>query len=195
MDFTEIYKQTASLVSFSPGTHFLLTAVQDRLIVRRSDSFQIARTWQLQPNPSPPSSSNSNSNLNSTNANSNAQQPQKTRATPGPEGYVTHAAWSSDSEYILGACARRSFVEVFKIRDEEWRARIDVGAEGLARVEWTPDGRSILCFSEWGVSRHIFGWRRISVDVLILVVAPGYDMVACDGHRDLYSVPHPPRPR
>ena len=47
MDFTEIYGQTAGLVAFSPGAHFILTAVQDRVIIRRADSFQIARTWHL----------------------------------------------------------------------------------------------------------------------------------------------------
>ncbi|KAG8733960.1 hypothetical protein FRC12_018690 [Ceratobasidium sp. 428] len=35
--------------------------------------------------------------------------------------------------------------------DEEWNARIEAGAEGLARAEWAPDGRSIVCFSEWGL--------------------------------------------
>jgi hypothetical protein len=41
---------------------------------------------------------------------------------------------------------------VFKMRDEEWRGRIEAGAEGLVKAEWAPDGRTILCFSEWGVS-------------------------------------------
>lgn len=143
MDFTEIYKHNASLVAFSPGTHFLLTAVQDRLIVRRSDSFQIARTWQLSSSSPPPTS---------TGTSAPSQPPPKSKPPPASEGYITHAAWSSDSEYLFAACAKKGFVEVFKMRDDQWRARIDAGAEGLARAEWAPDGRSILCFSEWGVS-------------------------------------------
>ncbi|CAE6521334.1 unnamed protein product [Rhizoctonia solani] len=35
--------------------------------------------------------------------------------------------------------------------DPQWNARVEAGAEGLARAEWAPDGRSIICFSEWGL--------------------------------------------
>lgn len=129
MDFTEIYKQTAGLVAFSPGTHFILTAVQDRIVVRRADSFQITRTWRI----------------------SEASDPAAQAGASSPSAWITHAGWSCDSEYILAACAKKGVVEVFKLRDEAWNARIDCGAEGLVKAEWTPDGRSILCFSEWGV--------------------------------------------
>ncbi|KAI0357067.1 YVTN repeat-like/Quino protein amine dehydrogenase [Trametes cingulata] len=137
MDFTEIYKQTASLVSFSPGTHFLLTAVQDRLIVRRSDSFQIARTWQVDSTPSPTSAAVASTN--------------KSRARTEENAWITHAGWSCDSEYVLGASAKTGVVCVFKLRDETWKARFEAGSEGLLKAEWAPDGRTVLCFSEWGL--------------------------------------------
>ena len=146
MDFTEIYKQTFSLVSFSPGTHFLLTAVQDRLIVRRSDSFQIARTWLVDTTPSP---------TNAALSSATAAGPSSLRDRMGDStanGWVTHAGWSCDSEYVLGASAKPGVVQVFKLRDESWTARIESGAEGLVKAEWAPDGRTVLCFSEWGVS-------------------------------------------
>ena len=150
MDFTEIYKQTASLVSFSPGTHFLLTAVQDRLIIRRSDSFQIARTWLVDSTPSPTSAALSNVT---------SAGPSSLRDRSGESGsnaWITHAGWSCDSEYVLGACAKTGVVSVFKLRDETWSARIEAGSEGLVKAEWAPDGRTVLCFSEWGVSvQHI----------------------------------------
>ncbi|KAI0739593.1 YVTN repeat-like/Quino protein amine dehydrogenase [Daedaleopsis nitida] len=154
MDFTEIYKQTASLVSFSPGTHFLLTAVQDRLIVRRSDSFQIARTWLVDSSPSPTAAA-----LSSASGSSSARDGRH-GAGPGaeaadsssnPNAWVTHAGWSCDSEYVLGACAKMGVVCVFKLRDETWSARIEAGSEGLVKAEWAPDGRTVLCFSEWGL--------------------------------------------
>ncbi|EMD35848.1 hypothetical protein CERSUDRAFT_124462 [Gelatoporia subvermispora B] len=141
MDFTEIYKQTANLVAFSPGTQFLLTAVQDRLVVRRADSFEISRTWQLDSAPSATFAALSTSSQSRLG---------KSRAGAG-EGWITHAGWSCDSEYVFAACAPRGVVGVFKLRDEEWRARVEAGAEGLARAEWAPDGRSIVCFSEWGL--------------------------------------------
>ncbi|KAK7034731.1 hypothetical protein VNI00_012138 [Paramarasmius palmivorus] len=138
MDFTEIYKQSSSLVAFSPGAHFILTAVLDRIIVRRTDSFQITRTWQVDASPS-----QTQTLLGSSNT--------KSKSTPPNSTWITHAGWSCDSEYVLAACAKRGVVHVFKLRDEEWSARIDAGAEGLVKAEWAPDGRTILCFSEWGL--------------------------------------------
>lgn len=148
MDFTEIYKQTASLVAFSPGTHFLLTAVQDRLIVRRSDSFQIARTWLVDTTPSPTSAA----------LGVGTAGPAALRDRTGDSSsnaWISHAGWSCDSEYVLGACAKTGVVCVFKLRDETWNARIEAGSEGLVKAEWAPDGRTVLCFSEWGVSVRV----------------------------------------
>ena len=119
MDFTQAYKQTNFLVEFSKGAQWILTAVGDRLIVRRADSFLIERTWLVESAP------------------------------------ITHIGWSWDSEYVFGANSKQGAVNVFKITDETWNARIVAGAEGLARVEWAPDGRSIICFSEWGVGQCI----------------------------------------
>ena len=149
MDFTEIYNQSAGLVAFSPGTHFILTAVQDRIVVRRADSFQITRTWQL--SESTDASSSQLGRPESAAAQSKPSAPANSSSLS-----ITHAGWSCDSEYILAACAKRGVVEVFKLRDESFNARIDCGAEGLVKAEWTPDGRSILCFSEWGVRPSTF---------------------------------------
>lgn len=137
MDFTEIYKQTSGLVAFSPGAHFILTAVQDRVIVRRADTFQITRTWLLDASPSP------------------TKLVLNTKSKPNAPAAIaiSHIGWSCDSEYILAGCASKGVVNVLKLRDEEWSARIDSGAEGLVKAEWAPDGRNVLCFSEWGVRR------------------------------------------
>ncbi|KAH8102516.1 WD repeat-containing protein 8 [Cristinia sonorae] len=143
MDFTEIYKQTSGLVFFSPGAHFILTAAQDRLVVRRADSFQITRAWHASSDASQ-SSKTPSARLSSGSTNS----PQ--------DGWITHAGWSCDSEYILAACARRGVVNVYKLRDENWSARIDAGTEGLVKAEWAPDGRSVLCFSAWGLRVSIW---------------------------------------
>jgi hypothetical protein len=136
----EIYKQSSSLVAFSPGAHFILTAVHDRLIVRRADTFQITRTWLLDASPSP----TVNAILRSTKPN--------TSIPTSLDDSISHIGWSCDSEYLLAACVKKGVVNVFKLQDEDWSSRIDSGAEGLVKAEWAPDGRSILCFSEWGVS-------------------------------------------
>ncbi len=145
MDFTEIYKQSAGLVSFSAGAHWILCAANDRLIVRRADELQITRSWLVNTTPSATIASFGKSNTSSGNAGSSSSS---------QDASITHIGWSSDSEYILAACAKRGVVNIYKMRDDTWTARIEAGAEGLTRAEWAPDGRTIVCFSDWGVSIH-----------------------------------------
>lgn len=78
-----------------------------------------------------------------------------TQLSTGPaDSLLSHLSWSADSEFILVASARHGVVTVYKMRDEDWLARIEAGVEGLAKAEWSPDGRHVLCFSEWGVCRN-----------------------------------------
>jgi WD40 repeat protein len=44
-DFTEVFKQTQGLVSFSPNGEYLATAVQQRLVIRESQSLQILQLF------------------------------------------------------------------------------------------------------------------------------------------------------
>lgn len=126
MDFTEIYRQSFSLVAFSPGAQFILTAVQDRIIVRRTDTFQITRTWLIDSTPNP-----TQAILFSKPRYSKQQKSQsKAPSSPDPESAITHTGWSCDSEYILAACAKQNAVHLLKLRDEDWNGRIDAGAEG-----------------------------------------------------------------
>lgn len=142
MDFTEIYKHSYGLVQFSPGTHFILTAVEDRLIVRRSDTFHVARSWTVD---------NAPSRSTALTSATGPQHPKMKEKASMADGWVSHAGWSSDSEYIFAACTKRGIINVYKLQDEEWGARIEAGVEGLAKVEWAPDGRTLVCFSDWGV--------------------------------------------
>lgn len=123
MDFTELYRQTSSLVSFSPGAHFILTAVQDRVIVRRADTFQITRTWLVDPSPTATQAALTQSNSKQRPSTSNT-------TTSSADSKITHLGWSCDSEYIFAACAKKGAVHLFKLRHEEWTGRIDAGAEG-----------------------------------------------------------------
>lgn len=108
------------------------------MIVRRTDTLQITRTWTIT---APSSTASILSNSKSIPSNSGVS----------PEGWISHAGWSCDSEYLLAASAKKGIVEVFKLRDENWNARIEAGVEGLLKAEWAPDGRHILCFSQWGL--------------------------------------------
>src|SRR6185437_394119 len=107
MDFTEIYPQSSALVAYSPGNQFLLTARENKLIIRRAQTLQITHIWQV-------SDGDNNS----------------------PE--VTQIGWSSDSEHVLAVCSNENFVCIYKLREESWCARIDVGVEGLGRAFWAP---------------------------------------------------------
>jgi hypothetical protein len=163
MDFTEIYRQSSSLVSFSPGAHFILTAIGDRVIVRRTDTFQITRTWVVDPIPNPTQA------VLTSNKSSAVRHAKPTLGPSSESGNsITHAAWSGDSEYILAASAKQGVVHLLKLREESWNGRIDAGTEGdqisylvvlsdesysgLVSAEWAPDGRTVVCVSEWGVS-------------------------------------------
>ncbi|KAG9006338.1 hypothetical protein FRB95_003399 [Tulasnella sp. JGI-2019a] len=150
MDITEPYKQTHSLVSFSPGAQFILAAVQDRLIVRRADTFQVARTWLVDNSPSATAA------IMSTHRRASS----KSNPSNNPDASISHIGWSPDSEYLFAACAKMGVVNVFQLRDEEWDCRIEAGAEGLVKVEWAPDGRNLVCFSQWGLRVTI--WSLVS---------------------------------
>ena len=156
MDFTQVYRQSAYIVSFSPGAHFILNAVQDVLIVRRTDTLQITRTWSIP-----------------------------------PDHPISHAGWSSDSEYLLAASAKAGLVQAFKLRDEAWSARIHTGAEGLVKAEWAPDGRHILCFSEWGVGAP----APSCLPMPTALTASSHYLVRCVRDRHLHPIPHPSRQR
>ena len=128
MDFTEIFR--ARIAVFSPDGRYVLTAADNRIIVRLADTFQISQAWQ-------------------------------THAQPAAESVVlvgsrssdiAQCAWSCDSRYILATTGGGGQVQIFDMVDKDWNATIQIGVEGLAKVLWAPDGRSILCFSEWGVS-------------------------------------------
>lgn len=149
MDYTELFHQSNALVAFSNGAHWVANAIHDRLVVRRADTFQITRAWRVDVAPSPTNLSFATSS----NRHSPAGQPPAVplAASSVEPSLLSHIGWSADSEFLLAASVRHGVVNVFKMRDEEWSARIEAGVEGLIKAEWTPDGRHILCFSEWGV--------------------------------------------
>ncbi|KAF7306809.1 ATP-dependent metallopeptidase [Mycena indigotica] len=131
MDFTELYRFHGNL-AFSPNSRFILAAIQNRLVLRTTSTFQIFQTWQIDQSPTP------------TNALFSSKD--KTSSEP-----ISHIGWSCDSEYLLAASTKQGTVHVYNVQDINWSARIESGTEGLVKAEWAPDGRTILCFSQWGL--------------------------------------------
>lgn len=99
--------------------------------MRLAETFQISQAWQIQPH---------------AHATDSA-------GTRSPTSESAQCAWSCDSRYIL--VAKCGLVQVFDLADKGWEASIQTGAEGLAKAVWAPDGRCILCFSEWGVGHFL----------------------------------------
>ena len=128
MDFTEVYPVASGskdLVVFSPGGHFILSAVQDRLIVRRADTLQITRHWKL--------------NLSATATNTVLPPPKGQATGNSSETQITQIGWSADSEYLIGVCSRLGIVHVFKMRDENWNCQVDAGTEGAELCSQAPE--------------------------------------------------------
>ncbi|KAF8328154.1 YVTN repeat-like/Quino protein amine dehydrogenase [Cantharellus anzutake] len=139
MDFTEIYKQTSGLVASSPqDARYILIAIENRLIVRRSDTFQITHAWTVEDKVDSGPSSQKGTTVGVAS----------TMSASG-DTTITGIGWSSDSRYILACSAGRGAVNVFSLLDEAWTARIQGGVEGIVKAEWAPEGRNIVCFSDW----------------------------------------------
>jgi hypothetical protein len=62
-------------------------------------------------------------------------------------------------------------------------------ATGLVKAQWAPDGRTVLCFSDWGVS---LGVPCTGTDKTTLAAAR-VTLVNNNRHCDLYSVSNPSR--
>lgn len=143
MDFTEVYRARAAMIS--PDGQHVLATFDNHIIVRQADTFQITHTWQIGSS----ASSQADSSAAGTSRAGASSSNSATLATPDS----IQCEWSCDSRYILANCkGTPPQVQVFDIDDKDWSASIQIGIEGLTRAVWAPDGRTILCFSEWAVS-------------------------------------------
>ncbi|KAJ7071147.1 hypothetical protein C8F01DRAFT_418241 [Mycena amicta] len=145
MDFTELYRYENTL-SPSPDSRFIIAGFKSRLILRTTATFQIFQTWQIDQSPTPTSA------LLTGNKDKSAQDS------------ISHIDWSCDSAYFLAASTKAGVVHVYKVEDVNWSARIESGTEGLVKAEWAPDGRTILCFSQWGL--------RVTIWSLVMLFVP-----------------------
>ena len=129
-DFSQLYH--SSIVVYSPGTTFIATAHQNRVIIRSTSNLQIVRTWLC----SPPTShaSTSKSTLS--------------------EFIIDTLQWSEDGSYVLAM--GKATVYVFALAQEGNGssgevAKIGEGLEGCVKVEWGRGSRDILVWSDYGV--------------------------------------------
>nr|XP_018265096.1 uncharacterized protein I303_03279 [Kwoniella dejecticola CBS 10117]OBR87254.1 hypothetical protein I303_03279 [Kwoniella dejecticola CBS 10117] len=139
-DFSQLYH--ASLVAYSPGTTFLATVFQNRIIIRSTSTLQIVRTWSC-------------SHTASTSIASSSK---------ASEGHVKidSVEWSEDGLYILAFSASAKTAWVFGLASEgdgqsgEMAKIGGEGIEGMIKVEWGRSGKMILAWADHGLKLSIF---------------------------------------
>jgi WD40 repeat protein len=79
---------------------------------------------------------------------------------------VQEVTWSNDSDLILVASYRLASFQIFSLQDESWTAQVDEGMVGCSRVEFAPDGRHVLSFSDFEVRITI--WSLITKEAMYI---------------------------
>lgn len=153
--FSQIYRHSSpSSCLFSPGTTFFANCIEDHIIVRKTQTMELVRTWHCQ--------------------RPETGSPAKVARTSGGDtgsgadgGKITlrSLAWSPTSSHLLafspsnssGSASRTSLgiIWVFSLSSlsSDPIAVIQSGIEGLKAVEWSPNGEEVLAWSEQNVSR------------------------------------------
>lgn len=141
-DFSQLFH--ASVAAFSPGSTFLATIHNSRLIIRSTSTLSIVRTFQCLSPTSTASSSH----------NSDTYQ------------LIDQIYWSADSLYILAFSSKSLNAWVFGLTEEGNGEGGEVarlgreGVEGLVRVEWGRRDREVLAWSDYGVCTLIISTEK-----------------------------------
>ena len=69
---------------------------------------------------------------------------------------VEKMAFSPDSQYIMCGMYSRDAVQIFSIADGEWRCRVNEGVAGIVDSSWTPDSRSVMTESDYGLQLAVW---------------------------------------
>lgn len=64
--------------------------------------------------------------------------------------------FSPDSEYILCALYSRNAIQVFSLKDPEWKCRINESVAGVISAAWCPDSRTVLTESDFGIQLSLW---------------------------------------
>ena len=129
-EFSQLYH--ASLVSFSPGSTFIATSHQDRVIIRSTSTLSIVRTFQC-------------------------ILPAESSSKSTAEIKIDQLLWSPNSLYVVAFSSKASTGWLFGLTSEgsgeggEMARLGGEGVEGLLRVEWGRTGKDVLAWSDHGV--------------------------------------------
>ncbi|WRT66023.1 uncharacterized protein IL334_002974 [Kwoniella shivajii] len=137
-DFSQIYH--ASIVSYSPGTTFLATVFQNRVIIRSTSTLQIVRTW----------------------ACAKSQGLASSSRDIDDQVKIDSVEWSEDGLHILVFSAVSHSAWVFGLASDGDGESGEVariggqGVDGLVMVEWGRTGKQVLAWSEHGLKLAIY---------------------------------------
>ena len=136
-DFSQLYH--ASVLAFSPGSTFLATIHNGRLVIRSTSTLSIVRTFQC---------------LLSQTSLPVASSSKDISVIP----IVDSLSWSANSLYLLAFSSKSRTAWIFGLTEEGKGEGGEVariggeGIEGLVRVEWGRGGRDVLAWSDHSVS-------------------------------------------
>ncbi|EIW73103.1 hypothetical protein TREMEDRAFT_42179 [Tremella mesenterica DSM 1558] len=158
-DFSRLFN--SSILAFSPGSTFLATAYQSRVIVRSTSNLSIVRTYQCL---------------------SASQSAGPSRASE--ELSVEQLLWSSDGRYLLSYGRGNAWVFGLAVAgDGEGgeMVRIGGGVEGLIKVEWAKGGHEVLAWSEHGLRLTIYNLETGEVGMIQYPKSPETHTWSPDG--------------
>lgn len=158
MDFTPLYLHSAPSSSLvSPNGAFVLSALEDRLVIRSSKTLEVIRSWKCGDKAIKANKSSARVLADSSNRASVAP-PNPAPSERAVDSYLSCLSFSPLSSHVAALVRRPHPVAyVFALDAEEPVARLAVGAEGVAAgdraVRWTPAGDALMIWSDWNVRR------------------------------------------
>ncbi|KDE03396.1 hypothetical protein MVLG_06113 [Microbotryum lychnidis-dioicae p1A1 Lamole] len=150
-ELSPVYRHASSTVFF-PASLLVVSTHQERVILRRSDTLEIQRTWTLPvpaQRPTATATTTAAKPLRERNSSSVARPASPTTHKPAIEApLLTHLSISpNEPHHIVVYAPKVSTAWVLSIESEEPIARLEIGAEGCAAIAWSSDGSRLLAWS------------------------------------------------
>ncbi|SCZ87534.1 BZ3500_MvSof-1268-A1-R1_Chr2-2g05000 [Microbotryum saponariae] len=150
-ELSPVYRHASSTVFF-PASLLVVSTHQQRVILRRSDTLEIQRTWTLPvpaQRPTATATPTAAKPLRERNSSSVARPASPTTHKAAIEApLLTHLSISpNEPHHIVVYAPKLSTAWVLSIESGEPIARLEIGAEGCAAIAWSPDGSRLLAWS------------------------------------------------
>jgi WD40 repeat protein len=78
------------------------------------------------------------------------------------QDFVSDLAWAPDSNVLAVMVPKLSAVVCFSMSIPDWTAKISEGIAGVKSMEWSPDSRHLLIFTDFRVIHEMLKFIEIS---------------------------------